>query len=460
MLTIQTDDRHRTCEGMSRRELLRIGALGLGGLALPDLLHAKAASPSGFVRDKAVVLLFLGGGPSHIETFNPNMMAPLPYRSVTGAVSTNVPGVSFGGTLSRLAGHMDKMVVVHSFHHRHSNHSIAVPYVLSGGDVFPGGMGTVYARLRGTNHPETGLPTTTLITAPEIGRFANPKKRIVSGSQPGELGAAYAPFNPEGGGPAVSNMTLQIPPARLDDRRHLLAGLDQLRRQADRGGLAGVDRFRQQAFDVILGGAAAAFDLSAEDPRLIAQYDTSMYRVGEKDIRDCTLGRQLLLARRLVEAGCGFVTVQNSGWDMHGGSGNNFMSLASGMRMLGEPLDKAVSAFLTDLDERGLLDHVLLVITGDFGRTPTINKNAGRDHWGNLSTLALAGGGLQTGGVFGQAERKNDVPRSDPVGPKNLMATIMHLLFDVGKLRLQSGVPRGLLAPIESHQPIKIAGLY
>jgi hypothetical protein len=449
MLTLQTNRGQRTCRGLGRRELLR--------MTLPDLLQAKTEAATGFVRDKAVVLLFLGGGPSHIETFNPNMDAPAPFRSVTGEVKSNVPGITLGGTFPRLAQHADKLTIVRSFHHPHSNHNLAVPYVLSGGSAFPGGMGTVYSRFRGTNHPESGLPTTALLTAPEVGRFANPKKRIVDGSQPGEIGAAYAPFNPEGGGAALDNMVLNIPHSRLDDRRRLLSQLDRWRRQADsRGAVDGVDRFRQQALDVILGGAAEAFDLSKEDPRVVESYDTSMYRVGESEIRDCTLGRQMLLARRLVQAGCGFVTVQNSGWDMHGGSGNNYMSLASGMQMLGGPLDKAVSAFLADLDDRGMLDHVLLVITGDFGRTPKINKNAGRDHWGNLSTLALAGGGLQTGRIFGQSARNNDIPHSRPVGVENLMSTIMHLLFDVGKLRVARGLPRRLLDPIERAEPITV----
>ena len=461
MLTLHTDCRQRNCEGYSRRELLRIGCLGLGGLALPDLLLAKSKASPGFVRDKAVVLLFLGGGPSHIETFNPNMTAPAPFRSVTGEVKTNVPGIALGGTFPQLAQHADKLAIVRSFHHRHSNHNLAVPYVLSGGEMFPGGMGTVYARFRGTNHPESGLPTTAMVTAPDVGRFANPKKRIVDGSQPGDLGAAYAPFNPEGGGPALSNMTLNIPQTRLDDRRNLLSQLDRLKKQADADGVMdGVDHFREQALDVVLGAASEAFDLSKEDPRVVARYDTSMFRVGETEFRDCTLGKQMLLARRLVEAGCGFVTVQNSGWDMHGGSGNNFMSLASGMRMLGGPLDRAVSAFLADLDDRGMLDSVLLVITGEFGRTPKINKNAGRDHWGNLSTLALAGGGLETGQIVGQAARNNDVPHSNPVGVENLMSTIMNVLFDVGTLRIARGLPRRLVEPIERHKPIDIAGVY
>jgi len=465
MLTLHTSGHSRTCEGLTRRDWLRIGTLGLGGLALPDLLRAKAVASGkpDFVRDKAVVLLFLGGGPSHIETFNPNMDAPAPFRSLTGEVKTNLPGVTFGGTFPLLAGHADKMVIVRSFHHGHSNHSLAVPYMLSGGDVFPGGMGAVYARLRGTNEEASGLPTTSLVTAPDVGRFLNPKKRIVQGSQPGELGTAYAPFNPEGGGPAIDNMTLNISQDRLADRQALLGRLDNLKRQIDvDGALDGVDRFRQQAYDMITGAAGEAFDLSKEDPRLVDRYDTGRFRVGEKpeDVRPCTLGRQLLLARRLVERGCGFVTVQNSGWDMHGGKGNNFMTLPQGMEMLGRPLDRAVSAFLGDLSDRGMLEHTLLVITGEFGRTPQVNKKGGRDHWGNLSTLALAGGGLRTGRVYGRAARNNDVPHRDPVGPENLMATIMNVLFDLGQLRLEAGYPKHLLDPIFNHPPIDLAGVY
>ena len=463
MLTIPNSPGSRNCEGHSRRDFLQVGTLGLGGLMLPQLLQAKASERPDFVRDKSVILLFLGGGPSQIETFNPNMEAPPPYRSLTGEVKTNVPGIRFGGTFPLLAQHADKMLIVKSFRHGQSNHSLAVPYVLSGGNIFPGGMNSVYARLRGTNHPLNGLPTTALATAPDIGRFANPRKRIVEGSQPGEIGQAYAPFHLGGGGPAIENMTLNLKQGRLDDRKQLLTGLDQLRRDMDsRGNLEQADQFRQQAYDLVTRGAAEAFDISKEDKRTLEMYDTSMYRVGEKkgEYRQCSLGHQMLMARRMVEAGCGFVTVQNSGWDMHASSGNNFMTLTDGMEMLGRPLDKAVSAFVADLAQRGLLESTLLIITGEFGRTPTVNKRGGRDHWGNLCTLAFAGGGFHTGQVYGKAAKNNDVPDSDPVNMENLMSTIMNVLFDIGKLRLESGFPRQLMDPILNSKPIPLAGIY
>jgi uncharacterized protein (DUF1501 family) len=159
------------------------------------------------------------------------------------------------------------------------------------------------------------------------------------------------------------------------------------------------------------------------------------------------------MARRLVEAGCGFVTVQAAGWDNHA-DGNN-PNMKDGMEMLGPPLDQALSTFLMDLEERGLTNDVLLVLTGDFGRTPRLNKGGGRDHWSNLCTLAFAGGGLKMGQVIGQSARRNDVPATEPISTPNLMATVMHTLFDVGQLRLQSSLPIDLLRFIESSSRIE-----
>src|SRR5262249_8009619 len=181
------------------------------------------------------------------------------------------------------------------------------------------------------------------------------------------------------------------------------------------------------------------------------RYDTSVFRVGKKVFQPSSIGRQMLMARRLVEAGCGFVTVQNSGWDMHA-DGNN-PGIGPGMQMLGPPLDKAVGAFLDDLDSRGLTDKVLLIITGDFGRTPTINARGGRDHYPKLATLAFFGGGLARGQIIGQSSRKNDAPASDPIGPANLLSTVLHALLDVGQMRLDPAIPREL-ARLAETKPI------
>ncbi len=452
MLTLHSR-RSRDCSGLLRRDFLRVGVLGMGGLSLANLLAVRAAGRAAgktYVRDRSIVLLFLGGGASHIETFNPNLDAPAPYCSVNGEVQTTIPGLTLGGSFPRLAEHADKLAVVRSFAHGNSNHPKAIIHVLSGGTDPTGdakvgqSMGSVYARLRGPHHDATGLPTYCLVTSDEIdGQYLTERGRIAAGSQAGELGLAYAPFDPAGGGQLLENLTLTVAPERLDDRKTLLGKLDRVKRAIDGGGsLAGLERFEQQALDMIVRGAGDAFDIAKEDARTRERYDTSSFRVGKKLFQPSSLGKQMLMARRLVEAGCGFVTVQNSGWDMHA-DGNN-PGIGPGMDMLGPPLDKAVGAFLDDLTGRGLLDRVLLVITGDFGRTPIINARGGRDHYPGLSTLAFVGGGMGKGQIIGQSSRKNDAPATEPITLANLHSTIVHAQFDVGQMRLDPAVPREL----------------
>ncbi len=471
MLTLLDHRGDRSCDGVSRRDFIQAGTLTLGGLTLPWLLEQQAAlaetaagaSNSGrpsFVRDKSIVLLFLSGGASHVETFNPNMDAPSPYCSMTGDVATSLPGVAFGGTFPMLARHAHEMAVVRSFQHSITDHVAAIVHVLSGG-TDPAGkrktgfsMGSVCSRLMGANHPRTGMPSFTLLNTDEVDpQYRNERQRVEDGSEPNSLGAAYKPFNPSGKDDAVRNMTLLMPRERLDDRRELRAALDRLRQEADQDQtLVGTDRFTQQAFDVILGSAAEAFDLSHEDRRLIERYDTSDIQVGKKSFRSSLLGRHMLTARRLVESGCSFVTVHSAGWDMHA-DGNN-PGIVAGMEMLGRSVDRAVSAFLEDVAARGLSEKILLIVTGDFGRTPKINQNGGRDHWSNLSTLAFAGGGWKMGQVIGQAARKNDVPLSEPITLSHLTGTVIHTLFDVGALRLARGVPREVMSLVEQSEPV------
>ncbi|MFP6669276.1 MAG: DUF1501 domain-containing protein [Pirellulales bacterium] len=463
MLTIYGQNNSRDCEGLCRRDFIRAGTLGIGGLSLPWLLHHQAMAAVGdadYVRDKAVVLLFLAGGASHIETFNPNMDAPSPYSSVTGEVGTTLPGVTFGGTLPLLARHAKKMAVVRSFMHPVGDHEKAISHVLTGG-TDPNGeakegfsIGSMYSRLRGSNNPASGLPTYHLLLSPhKDGQYAKELKRVVRGSRPGPLGSTNAAFEPGSGGSAIENMTLNLTVEQLAARRKLLGEINRLRRGLDKPAVAdSFTRFEQQAVDLITGGASKAFDLSKEDPRLVERYDTSKFRCGKKVFQPSILGRQMLVARRLVEAGAGFVTVQQAGWDMHA-DGNN-PGMESGMEMLGRPFDKAVATFLEDLEDRGLADKVLLVITGDFGRTPKINKNGGRDHWAKLCTLAFAGGGIRNGQVIGQSDRQNSQPASDPISTPNMLSTIMHVLFDVGRLRVARGAPQDLLKLIEDHDPI------
>jgi uncharacterized protein (DUF1501 family) len=254
--------------------------------------------------------------------------------------------------------------------------------------------------------------------------------------------------------------------SRLDDRRSLLTSLDLMRRELDTGLLRErFDGLREQAFDTVLGGVASAFDLSQEQPETVARYDTaalvrpeSIDKAWNNHERYAdnakSLGKLLLLARRLCERGAGFVTVTtNFVWDMHADANNAGME--EGLRYMGGPFDHAVSTFLQDVRERGLSEKILLVCCGEMGRTPKLNPRGGRDHWGNLAPLLVAGGGLTGGQVIGRSDRQAAEPASEPIRIPHLVATIMHSLFDVSELRLQQGVPREVLQAATAAEPIR-----
>jgi len=463
MLKLFTGGHAKDCEGHTRREFLSVGTLAIGGLTLPQLFAARAnASQAGVVRDKAVVVLFLQGGPTHIETFDPKMTAPSEYRAMFGEVKTSVPGVTIGSHFPKLAKLADRMTFVRSFAHGNGSHAPAAALVAAGGNPLKAAMGSLYSRVAGLSARKTGVPTNVVISPRAAGEkykdLGSNDERV---TDVGDLPPAFKAFDPSSGSTILQNMELRIAPARLDDRRELLHRLDDIKRQADaRGTIEGADKFQQQAFDVILGGAGRAFDISGESRETIARYDTGAFAIPKSLQKKknnvprqspIALGRQMLMARKLVEAGCGFVTVTSAGWDMHG----NAFGINDGMPLLGPAVDKAASAFLEDLIDRGLYDDVLFVITGEFGRTPRINNKGGRDHWGNLCTLALAGGGYNMGQVIGQSDKTASRPSADPVGVRELRATVMNALFDIGKLRLEPGVPRDVYQAIDAGRPIK-----
>lgn len=405
MLQVNGTRRRPDCDGTNRRDFLKVGALGATGFTLPALLQAraKAADAGSPSKNTSVVWLWLGGGPTHVETFDPKMSAPAEYRSVTGSVKTNLPGVELGGNFTQMAKIADKMAFVRSFAHRNSGHGGGTHWVMTGYDFAAAdngaaankpGIGSIVARYRGPNNPSTGLPTYVRMNG-------------ILGDGPAWLGAPYAPFDVQGR--ARSNMALSVTADRLDDRKGLLKNFDTVDRQLDASGLmAGMDSFEQQAFDLILSRSKEVFDVKREDPRVRDKYGPG-------------LGEQMMMARRLCEAGVGFVTIHYGGWDMHGG-------IKDAMNRLGPKVDRAVSAFVEDCHDRGLDQDVLLVVTGEFGRTPRINGGAGRDHWAPLSTLALAGGGLRMGQVVGESTAKAEVPKTTPVTPQDLMATVFHVL--------------------------------
>jgi len=224
-------------------------------------------------------------------------------------------------------------------------------------------------------------------------------------------------------------LRLNVPLDRLADRRNLLANLDEVRRGIDAGRLLDDENeFKQQAFEIVLGNSADAFDLSQEDPRLLAKYRESVHVRTLRDGSDSVSrpGEWLLQARRLCEAGCGFVNIVWTGWDHHGVNGT--YQIKEGMDLMGPVLDQALATFVEDLYQRGLEKKILLVITGEFGRTPKISSAAGRDHWAPLSTLALVGGGLKMGQVIGESNAKAEVPATTPYRPRDLMATLFEVL--------------------------------
>jgi hypothetical protein len=405
MLHLPTPRRDRTCDGATRRDFLRIGALGLSSVCLPQLLRHRAAAASigQAAKNTSVVWLWLGGGPTHVETFDPKMDAPAEYRSVVGAVKTNLPGVEIGGVFPKMAQVADRMAFVRSFAHGNSGHAGGTHWLMTGYDYPPAdngmsqvrpSLGSILARERGATNQATGLPNYVRLGG-------------IYGDGPAWLGTSYSPFDTSGD--SRNNMNLKVPMDRLGDRKTLLKTFDTLNREIDRSGLMeGLDSFEGQAFDLILSRAKEVFDLSKEDPRVKDKYGQG-------------LGQQMLLARRLCEAGVGFVTLHYGGWDMHG-------QIKEAMQGLAPAMDNAVATFIDDLHLRGLDKNILLVISGEFGRTPRINGSAGRDHWAPLSTLALAGGGLRMGQVIGESSSKVETPKSKPITPQDLMATIFHVL--------------------------------
>lgn len=454
------DSRHR------RRDFLQVGGLGLGGLQLANLIQSKADAAqftSPIVKDKAVIFLFLHGGPSQTETFDPKMTAPVGIQSATGEVQTSIPGITFGATFPRLSALADKVSIVRSFVTGDGNHDIK-PIVCR--DTLNANLGSLYARVAGTNRYGSGLPTNIALFPKVVVESAQPDvKQFGDFTSAGKLGNGYKPFVPGAQGEAQDNMRLQFDRSRLDDRRHLLQKLDLIRRSMDQtGSLSGLDRIQQQAFETIVGGVADAFDLSKEDPKTIARYDTcSLLRPDDinrkwnnhKNYVDNvqSLGKLLLLARRLCEAGCGFVTVTtNFVWDMH--SDVNNAGVEEGMGYMGVPLDHALSAFVEDLYQRGLNDKIMLIACGEMGRTPRINARGGRDHWGGLAPLLITGGGLNMGQVIGQSTRDAGEAASTPVKIPNLVSTVLHSVFDVGQLRLMPGVPRELTQQLINADPI------
>ncbi len=478
MLTI--GDTVRDGARLARRPFLRIGTAGLGSLAgLAGLAGmsrgtaARAATAAAatqlapFLRDRAVIFLFMHGGPSQFETFDPKGDGPPHARSTTGEVATSIPGVSFGGTFPQLAARAHLFTIVRSFVTGDGRHDIKPVMGTATGNA---SLGSLYARVAGPLRPATAMPTNITLFPQAVREDAGPPiTQFGDFAATGDNGPASAPIVPGGkGGGFLDDMRLHMPQDRLADRRGLLTALDEGRRWLDLAAIRGVADEQHRAFDLLLQGVSDAFDLRGEDPRLVERYDTaSRFRTDAIDTRwnnhrhyadhGRSIGKLLLLARRLCERGAGFVTVTTSFvWDMHADANN--ATMVEGMGYVGAPFDHAVAALVDDIEARGLRDKILLVCCGEMGRTPVINQRGGRDHWGGLAPLLLYGGGLEGGHVIGRSARDGGQPASDPVRIPDLVATIAEAVFDLAELRLVEGLPRSLLNTLAAGSPLQARG--
>lgn len=407
---------HRFCDGISRRNFLRIGSLALGGLSLPQILRAEAASglqPSaGRLGHKAIIMIFLPGGPSHQDLLDIKTEAPLEIRGEFKPIKTNVPGIEISEVLPRLAGMMDKFTAIRSIVGADGNH-YAFQCLTGRRQVnMPQGgwpcLGSVLSKLKG---PADAAMPPFVGMSPKMGHTP-----WADAGSPGFLGVAHAPFKPHGEG--KNDMVLKdITLDRLSDRKHLLATFDRFRRDTDASGMMdGMDNFNQQAFGVLTSSRLMeALDLSKEDPKIVERYGTGDPK--NRDDGGPKLMEHFLIARRLIEAGTRCVTLAFSRWDHHG---ENFKALRQDAPML----DQGLTALVQDLHDRGLDKDVSVVVWGEFGRTPQINKGAGRDHWPQVSCALLAGGGMRHGQVIGSTDRLGGEAKDRPVKFGEVFATL------------------------------------
>ncbi len=420
----------RTCDGISRRSFLRAGSLGVGlsGLNLSTFLRAQAQAATagkGSPTDRSVILIWLDGGPPQHETYDPKPAAPIEFRGPLKAMETKVPGIQISELLPEHARSMDKMSLIRSVHHDNGDHFTGAHWMLTGyggpngNDTTPRNpsAASIISKLLGAR--KAGIP-------PYVGLPNTHSVGLVPGYHGGSyLGIAYNPFNADGDpnldSYQVQNLTLPagLDASRFHERRTLLTAFDKTRRDVDASGIMeGLDRFDQQAFELVLGASARqAFDIRKEDPRLRDRYGRHQW------------GQSALMARRLVEAGVRFVTVTYSGWDYHS-------SLESGMKRVLPIIDRAIASLVEDLSERGLLDSTAVLVMGEFGRTPRMNTTGvpgsdpvpGRDHWGNVMSVLVAGGGFPAGQVIGASNARGEIPKERPIRPQDLLVTLYHQL--------------------------------
>jgi hypothetical protein len=405
---------NQSCDRLTRRDLLRVGSLAALGLSLPGFLARRAHAASRSAKDVSCILVWLQGGISHIDSFDPKPEAPQEIRGEFQAIATNVPGILVCDPLPRLAQHQDKYSILRSLNPKNGSHGVADAYMLTGHPFNPAlvypAYGAVIARERGDRQ-----------SMPPYVQLGSAIDKKFGGGASGFLGDQYNPFILPGDA-SSPNFTVRdvvlpggVDRSRFQHRMKVLHAVDTWQRLMETAPgsspLEAADTFYQKAYNLVTAPQAKkAFDIHSEDPRLRDRYGRN------------SLGQGCLLARRLIEAGVRFVTVTDGGWDTHQ---DNFRALKT--RLLPK-LDSAVSGLVQDLSDRGMLEETMVVVLSDFGRTPKVNPSAGRDHWSTASVALLAGGGLRPGIAIGRTDALAEQPTEAPYYTEDIAATIYHCL--------------------------------
>jgi hypothetical protein len=412
MLTL-AGPRYRYCDGLSRRSFLQVGGLALGGLTLPQLLRAEQQAPAK-PSQRSVIMVYLSGGLAHQDTFDLKPNAPKEVRGEFRPISTSVPGIQVGELLPRLAGCMDRMALVRSLVGLQDEHSsfqnmTGFNMNITHREGKPH-IGSVIARVKGPIDP---------VIPPFLDLFPTMQHKPYNSPSAGHLGRSASPVKLDGQDLAAMRLQLTTP-EQLHDRRQLLERMDGLRRAANGADRTGMDTYYQRAFDVLTSRKLVdALDVTREPEKVRDRYG----RGSPRHLGDGApmWNDQLLMARRLVEAGARVVTVAYGFWDTHG---QNFSYLKQHLPLF----DQGISTLVEDLYARGLDRTTTLLVWGEFGRTPKINKDAGRDHWSRVNGALFAGGGLKTGQVIGSTDATAAVARDTPIHYQDVLATVYHSL--------------------------------
>ncbi len=391
------------CDGVSRRNFLRIGALG-AGLTLADILRLRAAQtaqttsgPLTTTRAKSAIMIYLPGGPSHMDMYDLKPDAPSEFRGEFNPIATNVPGVQICEHFPLQAKMWDKLACIRS--------------IVSVGEHSDSLVSTGYSQSvnRTANHPSLGSVVSKVrgVSSGAVPTFVS-LRGMSTGTEPGYLGVAHRPFAPGGPGNADLKLANGVSTDRLSERKRLLDAMDDVKRDIDASGaMAGMDSFNERAIEMVTSGAVRqALDLSKEDAKVRERY---------KGLE------QFLTARRLVQAGVGCVTLAYGGWDTHG---ENFKSLRKQLPQV----DRGIANLIQDLHDCGMADDVVTIMWGEFGRTPKINKGAGRDHWSPVMSALIAGGGLRMGQAIGASTARGEQPKDGAYTASQVLSTVYHAL--------------------------------